>query len=121
MLSLYIMTNQVIDTYTKDFLCYHHKDWYWVINPKTKEWVVSVGDTGYILFNSKFWKDFSLFYPIDDLTKDIKTWVLYKLGTPESEHCYPDFILGDYDWRDEFDINQTITEVINEGVVYLSI
>ena len=116
-LYLFIMTNQVIDTYTKDFLCYHHKDWYWVINPKTNEWVVSVGNTGYIFFNNKFWNDFSLFYPPIDLTNDIKPWVLYKLRTPDSKHCYPDYINGDYDWRDEFGIKE-ITEVINEGVHY---
>lgn len=108
------MINQVIDTYTKDCLCYHHKDWYWVINPKTKEWVVSVGDTGYTFFSNKFWNDFSLFYPSIDLTKDIKKWVLYKLGTPKSKHCYPDYINGDYDWRDEFD-SSTIDEVIHKG------
>jgi hypothetical protein len=39
---------------------------------------------------------------------------LYKLDTPISEHCYPDYISGDYDWRDEFDIKK-ITEFINEG------
>ena len=111
------MTNQVIDTYTKDFLCYHHKDWYWVINPKTNEWVVSVGNTGYIFFNNKFWNDFSLFYPSIDLTKDIKTWVLYKLRTPDSKHCYPDYINGVYDWRDEFD-DSTVGEVIHKGVFY---
>jgi hypothetical protein len=40
------------------------------------------------------------------------------LKTPESEHCYPDFILGDYDWRNEFDIME-ITEVIHEGKVFI--
>jgi hypothetical protein len=59
-----------------------------------------------------------MFYPIDDLTKDIKTWVLYKLRTPKSEHCYPDFILGDYDWRGEFD-SSTVSEVIHEGEVFI--
>jgi hypothetical protein len=36
------------------------------------------------------------------------------LNSPISEHCYPDYINGDYDWRDEFDIKE-ITEVINKG------
>ena len=76
-----------------------------------------MGNTGYIFFNNKFWNDFSLFYPPIDLTNDIKPWVLYKLRTPDSKHCYPDYINGDYDWRDEFGIKE-ITEVINEGVHY---
>jgi len=108
------MINQVIDTYVKDFLTYRHKDWYWVINPDTKEWVVSVGNTGYTFFNSEFWFTFSKFYPVKDLTKTIQDWVIYKLDTPISKHCYPDYVYGDYDWRDEFDIKE-ITEVINEG------
>jgi hypothetical protein len=111
------MINQVIDKYTKNFLTYHHKDWYWVINPMTNEWVVSVGKTGYTFYNKQFWSTFSRNYPLGDLTDNIKNWVIYKLGTPSSEHCYPDYIEGDYDWRDEFSIKE-ITEVINEGVHY---
>ena len=111
------MTNWAIDTYTKGYLTYHHKDWYWVINPTNNEWVVSVGKTGYTFFNKQFWSNFSMFYPVGDLTKSIQDWVIYKLNTPISEHCYPDYIIGDYDWRDEFSIKE-ITEVINEGVHY---
>lgn len=108
------MTNWVIDTYIKDFLTYRHDGWLWVINPKTNEWVVSVGSTGYIFFNSKFWSDFSMFYPVEDLTNSIRDWVLYKLKTPISEHCHPDYINDDYDWRDEFD-EKTIIDTINNG------
>lgn len=108
------MINQVIDTYTKDCLCYHHKDWYWVINPKTKEWVVSVGDTGYTFFSRDYWNTLSKFYPCNDLIYDIKNWVINKLKVPESIHCYPDYIKGNYDWRNEFD-SSTIDEVIHKG------
>ena len=112
--SLFIMINRVIDTYTKECLTYHHEDWYWVINPNTKEWVVCVSDTGYTFFNRDYWNTLSRFYPSDDVTNDIKNWVLYKLKTPESEHCYPDYINGDYDWRDEFDPS-TVLDVIENG------
>jgi hypothetical protein len=112
------MTNRAIDTYVKDFLTYRHKDWYWVINPDTKEWLVSVGKTGYTFFNSEFWLTFSKFYPVKDLTKTIQDWVIYKLDAPISEHCYPDYVSGDYDWRNEFDIME-ITEVIHEGKVFI--
>lgn len=108
------MTNDVIDKYTKNFLTYYHKDWYWVIDPITKEWVVSVANTGYTFYNKHFWSNFVMFYPLGDLTGNIKNWVVYKLGTPSSEHCYPDYDNG-YDWRDEFD-EETIIDVINNGV-----
>lgn len=110
-LYLYSMTNRVIDTYVKNFSTYYHDGWYWVIIPSTNEWVVSVGKTGYIFFNSKFWSDFSMFYPVEDLTKTVQDWVIYKLDTPISKHCYPDFVNDDYDWTHEFNV----TEVINEG------
>jgi hypothetical protein len=55
---------------------------------------------------------------VKDLTKTIQDWVIYKLDTPISEHCYPDYVSGDYDWRNEFDIME-ITEVIHEGKVFI--
>jgi hypothetical protein len=111
------MTNRIIDTYVKNFLTYHHKDWYWVINPITNEWVVAVSeDNGYTFYNRKFWSDFIMFYPLGDLTDNIKNWVVHKLGVPPSKHCYPDYISGEYDWSNEFN-KPTIIKVINQGVL----
>ena len=109
------MTNRVIDTYVKNFLTYHHKDWYWVINPITNEWVVAVSeDNGYTFYNRRFWSDFIMFYPLGNLTDNIKNWVVYKLGVPSSKHCYPDYMDEDYDWRVEFD-ESVIIKVIDNG------
>ena len=108
------MTNQIIDIYIKNFLTYYHKGWYWVINPMNYEWVVSVGKTGYTFYNNQFWSTFKSIYPLGDLTDNIKGWVVYKLGVPLSKHCYPDYINGEYDWRDEFD-EPTVIEVVNDG------
>ena len=113
------MINQVIDKYTKNFLTYHHKDWYWVINPITNEWVVSVAKTGYIFYNNDFWSTFMMVCPLGNLYDNIRNWVVYKLDVPLSEHCYPDYINGDYDWRDEFDESKII-EVINDGELITS-
>ena len=111
-----MVLNRFIDTYTKDFITYHYNDSYWVINPETKEWVINVSDNGYIFFNRDYWKTLLEFYPSKDLTNDIRNWVLYKLKTPSSKHCYPDYIPNDYDWKDEFK-EDVIDKVINKGTM----
>ena len=110
------MTNRVIDIYLKDCSTYMKNDWYWVINPSTNEWVVSVGKSGYTFFNKNFWDKFLMFCPSNDLTDDIRNWVTHKLNTPLSKHCYPDYVVGDYDWRDEFGKSEVI-DVITNGVL----
>ena len=111
------MVNQVINKYLKDYVTYFQDNWYWVINPDTKEWAICVSETGYTFFNKDFWNNFSLFYPPIDLDKDIQTWVLSKIDVPKSKHCYPDYIVGDYDWRDEFE-EELIRDVITNGILY---
>ena len=111
-----ILVNTIIDIYVcdEDFSTYHYKGWYWIINPVTREWIVNVSDSGYTFFNRDFWKVVSKLYPTKDMTKDIRNWVVYKLGVPFSKHYHPDYIDGDYDWRDEFK-GQLIIDVINKG------
>ena len=106
------MINEAIDLYLKNFSTYHRKDWYWVINPNTKEWVANVADGGYTFYNKDFWDTFFGFYPSDELTENIRKWVIYKLGVSESRHCYPDYLVGEYDWKNEF--NETIIDEVIE-------
>jgi len=108
------MVNKLIDLYTEDFSTYHYRGWYWVINPLTREWIVNVADSGYTFFNRDFWIVVSKLYPAKDITEDIRNWVVYKLKVPSSNHCHPDYIPMDYDWRDEFK-GQLIIDVINGG------
>ena len=54
------------------------------------------------------------FCSLNDITDDIRNWVVNKLGVPFSEHCHPDYIPMDYDWRDEFG-EQLIIDVLNKG------
>ena len=111
-----ILVNTIIDIYVcdEDFSTYHHKGWYWIIHPESREWVVNVSDSGYTFFNRDFWKGFSNFYPSKDLTKDIHRWVVYKLNVPMGKHCYPDYIPHEYNWKDEFK-GQLIIDVMNKG------
>ena len=115
-----IMKNQIIDKYLRGHLVYHYDGWYWVLHPESKEWVVNFADSGYIFFNRDFWYRFSLFFPVNDATDNIRNWVVYKLGVPLSKHCYPDYIPHEYNWKDEFE-ESIIEEVISNGDFCFSI
>jgi hypothetical protein len=109
------MTNRVIDVYLKNHAIYRSGESLWVIIPNTNEWVVSVWESsGYMFFNEKFWSTFLMFYPVNDMIDNIRNWVVYKLGVPLNEHCYPDYMEGEYDWRDDFD-DSVIDGVIRNG------
>ena len=108
------MVDKVVDIYIKDFSVYHYREWYWIIHPESREWVVNVSDSGYTFFNRDFWLTISNFCSLNDITDDIRNWVVNKLGVPFSEHCHPDYIPMDYDWRDEFG-EQLIIDVLNKG------
>ena len=114
MVSLYIMTNRVIDIYLNNYSIYKRDECFWVIIPNTNEWVVSVSKGGYTFFNEKFWFNFSMFYPVNDITDTVRNWVVNKLEVPLNKHCYPDYVKGEYDWRGDFD-DSTIDDVIRNG------
>lgn len=108
------MVNKIIDLYVKDFSIYHYEKWYWIIHPKTREWIVNVSDSGYSFFNRDFWITFFDFYPSKDMDNDIHNWIVYKFNVPKGNHCYPDYIPYDYNWKDEF-YGQKIIDVMNKG------
>ena len=86
MVSLYIMTNRVIDIYLNNYSIYKRDECFWVIIPNTNEWVVSVSKGGYTFFNEKFWFNFSMFYPVNDITDTVRNWVVNKLEVPFNKH-----------------------------------
>ena len=114
------MKNQIIDKYLRGHLVYHYDGWYWVLNPESKEWIVNVADSGYTFFNRDFWKTVSYFFPPRDLTNDIHSWVVYKLGVPMGKHCYPDYIPLEYNWKDEFE-EHIVDDVVSKGNICFSI
>lgn len=40
--------------------------------------------------------------------KPISGWVINELGFSVSEHCYPDYLPGEYDWRKDFEVDKVI-------------
>lgn len=49
----------------------------------------------------------------DNIPLYVRDWVVNELGFYVSDHCHPDYMGGEYDWRKDFDA----MEVIEHGVV----
>jgi hypothetical protein len=108
------LVSDIIETSTTDFIPYRHRDWTWLINPKTKQWIVSVADSGYTFYNYEFFSNLFKYASLNCITdkKYIRSWTEEKLKVSISKHLYPDYLPHDYDWRDQFDAK----EVLDKGV-----
>lgn len=96
---------------TIDFLCgecnvYYCYDGLWVINPRTKEWIVHVASQkldylwyNYDIFNNMFEY---LSFNINENNYQIKEWMNDRFSLNVKEHFYPDKIPSIYDWSDDF-------------------
>jgi hypothetical protein len=51
---------------------------------------------------------FFLSFDVVKNTKYISNWIISELGFSVSEHCYPDYLPGSYDWTKDFDVDKVI-------------
>lgn len=111
------LVNNIIETSTTDFIPYRHRDWTWLINPETEQWVVSVADSGYTFYNYEFFSNLFKYVSLNCLTdkKHIREWTEKRMKVVVSEHLHPDYYPHDYDWRDQFDVK----EVLENGLPHL--
>lgn len=111
------LVSNIIETSTTEFIPYRHKDWTWLINPETEQWVVSVADSGYTFYNYEFFSNLFKYASLNCLTdkKHIREWTEKRMKVTVSEHFHPDFYPHDYDWRDQFDVK----EVLENGLPHL--
>lgn len=104
------LINKVLNNSIEGFVCYEYKESYWIINPITNQWVVKVAYSGYTFYNYFFFRDLfvymSLTVPGND--KYISKWIGEELGFVVSEHCYPDYLPGAYDWTKDFEVDKVI-------------
>ena len=91
---------------------YRSKDHTWVIFKDRKEWVVSVSDGGYLWFNYDFFNNLFNYLCLDLIPDSvhIKNWVINNLGIKVEGHCYSDYLPNEYDWRDQFDVDEVLEE-----------
>jgi hypothetical protein len=95
---------KIMDVITKDCYQYKYDNNLWLINPKTKEWVVSYyPKTKYLWWNYHFFKTVHSHLCVYSYQKDlIKLWTQSKLNVVVGENVHPDIIPYLYDWSSEF-------------------
>lgn len=108
---------------TIDLLCdncniYYCDDGFWIINPKTKEWVIHVGSSrlDYLWFNYDIFHNTFNNYLSFNIIKNssrIKEWAIDRMRWNIGENFHPNKLPGEYDWSDDFKPEK----VMDKGVV----
>jgi hypothetical protein len=104
------LINKVLNNSIEGFVCYEYKESYWIVNPTSSQWVIKVAYSGYTFFNYSFFNNL-FFYLSLDVVKDkkyISDWIINELGFSVHEHCYPDYLPGEYDWVKDFEVDKVI-------------
>jgi hypothetical protein len=104
------LVNKVLNDSIEGYVCYEYQGSYWIVNPETNRWVIKVAYSGYTFFNYFFFRNifFYLSFDVVKNTKYISNWIISELGFSVSEHCYPDYLPGSYDWTKDFDVDKVI-------------
>jgi len=109
--------NRMINDSIEGSQLYCLKDSTWLIFKDKKEWIVNVNNlNGYLWYNHAFFKNIFdyLCLDINEHSGYVRNWVINNLGIEVGDYCHPDYLPGDYDWTDEFDVN----EVLDCGTIY---
>ncbi len=101
---------KIMDIMTKDCCLYWYNDEIWLINPKTKEWVVSYyTKTKYVWWNYSFFYTVNSLLTVDNNQKElIKSWVESKLGVDVGKNVEPDMVPHEYNWSSDFNVLDTM-------------
>jgi hypothetical protein len=109
------MMNQL----SKDYVSYYYKEHIWLINPNTREWIISYYfKTKYAFWKYEFFKNayYIISMDIEDI-QPIKNWIELHLNVEVGNHCVPDMLPGDYDWSSDFNVD----DVMLNGKVFLGV
>ena len=105
------LVNKVLNNSIEGFVCYEYQGSYWVVHPEKNLWVIKVSTfSGYTFFNYFFFHNLFFYLSLDliENKKYISDWVINELGFFVSEHCYPDYLPGEYDWIKDFEVDSVI-------------
>jgi hypothetical protein len=105
----------MVDSMCEDCMFYTNKGDIWLINPKTKQWIITYyPPTNYVWWNYDFFETIYKYLSMDIRDREpIANWVQSRLNV-EVNLCEPDALPGDYDWSDDFDPEK----VISNGKVF---
>jgi hypothetical protein len=105
----------MVDSMCEDCMFYTNKGDIWLINPKTKQWIITYyPPTNYVWWNYDFFETIYKYLSMDIRDREpIANWVQSRLNV-EVNLCEPDALPGDYDWSADFDPEK----VISNGKVF---
>lgn len=103
---------KMINSMSKDCLVYTHYNNLWLINPNTKEWVISYYvKTKYVWWNYDFFKPIYLCLSMDmDNVRPIRNWVKSRMNVHIGENCEPDKFPFLYDWSADFSVDEVLID-----------
>ena len=110
---------KMVDERCKDCMVYTHKDDMWLINPHTREWIISYfPKTKYAWWNYDFFETVYNFLcmDIDKEQQPIRNWIESRMNIEIGKNCEPDMLPGQYDWSGDFKTE----DVILNGIVFSS-
>jgi hypothetical protein len=104
------LINRIISDSVRGSQIYRYQGNTWVIFKDKKEWAISVSDGGYLWFNYDLFNNLFKYLSLDliDNSFYIKNWVINNLGIKVEGHCYSDYLPDEYDWRDQFNVDEVI-------------
>jgi hypothetical protein len=104
------LVNKVLNTSIEGYTLYYRAGSFWLINSTTNQWVIKVGYSGYTYYNYFFFHGIFSYLSLDVIKdkKYIYDWIVNELGFIVSEHYYPDYLPGEYDWRKDFEVDLVI-------------
>jgi hypothetical protein len=82
---------------------YTNKRDIWLINPNTKEWVITYyPPTNYVWWNYDFFETVYKYLSMNIKDREpIRNWIQTRMNVGV-ELCEPDMLPGDYDWSGDF-------------------
>lgn len=109
---------KMVDERCKGCMVYTYKDTIWIINPNTREWIISYYcKAKYAWWNYDFFETVYKYLSMDIKERlPIRNWVQSRMNVEVGENCEPDQLPGDYDWSGDFKIE----DVILNGKVFSS-
>jgi hypothetical protein len=106
---------KMVDSMCEDCMFYTNKGDIWLINPKTKQWVITYyPPTNYVWWNYDFFETIYKYLSMDIKDREpIRNWIQTRMNV-DVDLCEPDMLPGDYDWSGDFKVEK----VVSDGKVF---
>jgi len=103
--------NKMVDSLCEDCLVHTHIKDLWVIDSKTKEWIVSFNPPQkYLWWNYDFFSNIYKYLSMDiEDRQPIMDWIQTKMNHVIG-FCEPDKLPGKYDWSNDFCVDYIISK-----------